>query len=58
MKLTIDIAIGDSVAIKGSARATPAGLIAAVVLLTAVLVPLVWITRSPKRHSHKLGKSK
>lgn len=49
MKASIDLAVDDSVSIKATARATPAGLIAAALLAAAVLIPLVILARTRRR---------
>lgn len=41
MKATLDLAIGNAVAVKASVRTTPAGLVAAAMLAAAILVPTV-----------------
>jgi hypothetical protein len=46
MKAAVDLAIGRSVTIRATARATPAGLLAAALLITAILVPVIWLTRT------------
>ena len=46
MKATIDLTIGRSVTIKASARATPAGLLTAALLVAAILIPMIWFTRT------------
>jgi len=53
MKATVDLAIGRSVAIKATARATPAGLVAAALLVATILVPAIWLTRARR---HGLGR--
>ncbi|WP_165943579.1 hypothetical protein [Roseicella aquatilis] len=45
----MDLRLGASVSIKATARATPAGLIAAALLASAVLVPLAWPARARAR---------
>jgi hypothetical protein len=43
MKATAEIHLGQSVHLRASARATPAGLVAVALLLCAVMVPLAWV---------------
>ena len=49
MKATIGFVVGRSVAFKASARATPAGLVATALLMTAIFVPLVLLARERTR---------
>ncbi len=49
MRATVDLRIGNSVSIKATARATPAGLIAAALLISVVLIPAVWLFRTRAR---------
>lgn len=49
MRATVDLRIGNSISIKATARATPAGLIAAALLISVVLIPAVWLFRTPAR---------
>jgi hypothetical protein len=49
MKATIDVTVGRSVTIKAAARATPAGLVAAALLIAAILIPRIWLTRTRAR---------
>ncbi len=49
MRATVDLTIGRSVTIKATARATPAGLVAAALLVVAILIPMIWLTRT-RRH--------
>jgi hypothetical protein len=46
MRAAVDLAIGKSVSIKATVRATPAGLATAALLIAAILVPLVWLARA------------
>src|SRR5215210_1283879 len=46
MKATADIRLGQSVSIRATVRATPAGLIAAALLVSATLIPLVLLSRT------------
>jgi len=55
MKATVDLHIGDSISITATARATPAGLIAAALLISAILIPLVWLARDRKRQRVRAG---
>ena len=45
MRATFAFRFGDRFAGKATARATPAGLVAAALLLSAVLLPALWLTR-------------
>jgi hypothetical protein len=51
MKATIDLTIGRSVTVKASARATPAGLLTTALLVAAILIPMIWLTRT-RAHEH------
>jgi hypothetical protein len=51
MNAGIDVRIGNCVAIKASARATPAGLAAVALVVAAALIPVIWLTK-PARHRH------
>jgi hypothetical protein len=46
MKATLDLAIGNAVSVKASVRTTPAGLIGAAILTTAVLLPTVLLAKA------------
>ena len=46
MKATVDLAIGGAISVRATARATPAGLATAALLVAAVLIPLVWLASS------------
>ena len=46
MRARIDLRIGEAVALKATARATPAGLVAVAVPMGAILVPAVWLARA------------
>jgi hypothetical protein len=54
MKATIDLTIGRSVTIKASARATPAGLLTAALLVAAILIP-IWLTRTRAHERVRAG---
>jgi hypothetical protein len=45
MRATIDLRIGKSVSLSATARATPAGLAAAALLVFAIQLPLLWFAR-------------
>jgi hypothetical protein len=45
MRGTVELRITDHVTLKASARATPAGLVGAAILLFAILVPVMWNRR-------------
>lgn len=45
MKASVTLRIGDKVSLSATARATPAGLVASALIVTAAMVPLIWITR-------------
>jgi hypothetical protein len=49
MKATIEFRAGKSISLTASSRATPAGLAMAALLVSAVLIPLVLITRQFRR---------
>jgi hypothetical protein len=55
MKATIDLTIGRSVTIKASARATPAGLLTAALLAAAILIPMIWLTRTRAHERVRAG---
>ncbi len=55
MKATVDLTIGKSVSIKATARATPAGLSAAALLIAAILIPMVWVARTRARERVRAG---
>jgi hypothetical protein len=46
MKATLDLTIGNAVSVKASVRTTPAGLIGAAILTTAVLLPTVLLAKA------------
>jgi hypothetical protein len=46
MKGTVELRITNHVTLKATARATPAGLVGAAVLLSAVLIPIMWAKRA------------
>jgi hypothetical protein len=48
MNAAIDVRVGNCVALKATARATPAGLMTMALLVSAVLIPALWIARSPR----------
>ena len=45
MKATVELRITDHVTLRATALATPAGLIGAAVLLSAILIPIMWRKR-------------
>ena len=49
MRAAVDLTIGKSVSIKATARATPAGLATAALLVAALLIPMVWLARTRAR---------
>ena len=55
MKASVNLRIGDSIAITATARATPAGLVAAALLIAAIVIPLVWLTKDPARTRLRSG---
>ena len=55
MKATVSLRFGDSVSFTATARATPAGLIAAALLISAALVPLVLLVRGRARGRFSTG---
>jgi hypothetical protein len=48
MRATLTLRVGDRINLTATARATPAGLVAAALITTAVMVPLIWISRSDR----------
>lgn len=46
MKASAEFRIGERVVITASARATPAGLAAAALLVCSMLLPIIWLRRS------------
>ena len=55
MRAAVDLTIGKSVSIKATARATPAGLATAALLIAAILVPTVWLARTRARERVRVG---
>ena len=55
MRAAVDLTIGKSVSIKATARATPAGLATAALLVAAVLVPMAWLARARARERVRPG---
>ncbi|HJS86896.1 MAG TPA: hypothetical protein VJ779_15685 [Acetobacteraceae bacterium] len=51
----MDLTIGKSVSIKATARATPAGLATAALLVAALLIPMVWLARTRARERVRAG---
>jgi hypothetical protein len=49
MRATVDLAIGRAVSVRATARATPAGLATAALLVAAILIPLAWLASSRAR---------
>jgi hypothetical protein len=49
MRATFDLTVGRSVSVKATARATPAGLVSAALLMSVILIPLVLVVRSRAR---------
>ena len=50
MKASFELAVGDNVRMRAAYRATPAGLIAAALLIGAATLPWVWLfARRPTR---------
>jgi hypothetical protein len=45
MRATVELRFGKHVTLRATARTTPAGLVAAALLLTAILVPVMWGVR-------------
>jgi hypothetical protein len=45
MRATVDLRIGKSVSFTATARATPAGLATAALLVAAILIPIVLLNR-------------
>jgi hypothetical protein len=46
MRLSLNLTLGSTVSLKASARATPAGLIAAALLVASIVAPSIWLLRS------------
>jgi hypothetical protein len=42
MRATVELRVSEHVTLRATARMTPAGLVAAALLLTAILVPVMW----------------
>lgn len=55
MRAAVDLTIGKSVSIKATARATPAGLATAALLVAALLIPMVWLARTRARERVRAG---
>lgn len=49
MRASVTLQIGDRITFTAAARATPAGIIAGGLALTAIMVPLIWISRAVAR---------
>jgi hypothetical protein len=45
LRASVTLRIGNWVTISATSRATPAGIVAGGLALTAIMVPLIWITR-------------
>jgi hypothetical protein len=48
MRATVELRFSKHVTLRATARATPAGLVAAALLLTAILVPVMWGARQKR----------
>jgi hypothetical protein len=46
LRATMELRITDYVTLRTTARATPAGLVSAALLLSAILIPVMWGVRS------------
>ena len=55
MKATVSLRIGHSISLTATARATPAGLVAAALLISAILIPLVRLAGDRKRKHVRAG---
>jgi hypothetical protein len=55
MRATMDLHIGESISITATARATPAGLVAAALLISGILIPLVCLARYRTRERVRGG---
>jgi hypothetical protein len=55
MRVAVDLTIGKSVSVRATARATPAGLATAALLVAAILVPMVWLARARARERVRPG---
>lgn len=49
MKASVELRIGNAVSVRATARATPAGLAATALLVSAILIPLVLLARTRTR---------
>ncbi|MBN8900188.1 MAG: hypothetical protein J0H19_02795 [Rhodospirillales bacterium] len=49
MKAAVEFRLGDRLTFTATARATPAGLIAAAILLCSIMVPIIWISGGRER---------
>ena len=52
MKASVDLRIGDAVSLRATGRTTPAGLVTAGIMVSAIILSvaaLVWATRQPRR---------
>jgi hypothetical protein len=45
MRATVELRFSKHVTLRATARATPAGLVAVALLLTAIIVPVMWSVR-------------
>jgi hypothetical protein len=45
MRATVSLRIGNTIRLRASARATPAGIVAGAIAISAVTVPLIWLSR-------------
>jgi hypothetical protein len=45
LRATMDLRVGKCITVSTAARATPAGLVAVAVLVSAVMIPVIWISR-------------
>jgi hypothetical protein len=55
MRAAVGLTIGKSVSVRATARATPAGLATAALLVAAILVPMVWLARVRARERVRPG---
>jgi hypothetical protein len=49
MKAAMDVRIGNYISVSATARATPAGFVAAALLASAMLLPLLWFARHQRK---------
>jgi hypothetical protein len=45
MKATVEVRVGERISMRATARATPAGLATAALLVSAILIPALWFAK-------------